>query len=644
MSLSLIDWCVIAAYALFAVGVGLAFARRAGSSIDEFFLSGRSLPWWLAGTSMVATTFAADTPLVITGWVRDAGIWKNWLWWCFLATSMLGAFLFAPLWRRGGVMTKAEMAELRYGGRDAAVLRGFLGVMHAGFTNTITLCWVLLAAAKIVDVLFGIDKGVALAAASLIALSYSLLAGFWGVVLTDAVQFVIALVGAVALSVIAWDVAGGVEGVQAAVDPSVLHFMPRPGAASPLSAAFWTTPVAALLVYLGVSWWATESSDGGGLVVQRIAAARDERHGSLSLLWYAVANYALRPWPWIVVALASMVVLPNIVVRAPVAGEIAAIEASSITLVEHGSGVRTELSLDGATASEDWRPQPRPDLAVGSSVQPGEALAATDSERAYVVMLRRYLPTGLLGLVLASLFAAFMSTVDTHVNLAASFFVNDVYRRFIAPERGAKHYVAIARVASAAVLALAGLFAYGAESIADLFTFLLAFLGGVGPVYVLRWLWWRVRARTEIAAMAASALTTSLLAIVPIHWELGPLSNDGALLHEGRLLIVVAVSLSAALATIVFGRAPDPAALLPFYRRVRPVGAWGPVAALAARGERGGHAAPRLVGGAAGFALVYGSMFGIGHWLLARPLAAGVSFAIAALGVVGLTWSLRRLS
>jgi hypothetical protein len=402
-------------------------------------------------------------------------------------------------------------------------------------------------------------------------------------------------------------------------------------------------PLAAFAVYVGVSWWATESADGNTLIVQRVAAARDERHGSLSLLWYAIAHYALRPWPWILVAVASLVILPPLEIHAPMAGRVSAIDDRSVTLVDDATGRSETVALVSAATDDDWRPLPGAGLEIGRRVAEGETLAATDSERAYVVMMRRYLPVGLLGLVAASLFAAFMSTVDTHVNLAASFFVNDVYRRFLARGRGTKHYVLAARLTSAAVLAVAGLFAYGAESIADLFTFFLAFLSGVGPIYLLRWLWWRVRALTEITAMLASAVTTVLLTFLPIRWNLGPLSADGALLHEGRILIVVAISVVAALATMLLARAPDPKSLVPFYRRVRPVGWWGPVAALTDTDLVGGTVWLRVLGGASGIALVLGTLFGTGHLLLGRPTLAAVSLALGAAGVAGLTWSLRGL-
>lgn len=574
MALTLIDWLVILAYVAFALTVGVRLSRRASANTDEFFVSGRSLPWWLAGTSMVATTFAVDTPLVITGWVRDHGIWKNWLWWCFAITSLLGVFVFARLWRRSGVLTKAELTELRYGGAGARVLRATLGAMHAGVLNTIILCWVLLAAAKIADVLFDVDKALALTIGCAIALSYSLLAGFWGVVLTDALQFTMSMVGAIMLAAVAWQAIDGAQGLLAsgvlAVD--TLSFLPRPGTGTPFQPSFWTTPLAILAVNLGVGWWATEWADGDSVVVQRIAASRDERQGTLAVLWYAVAHYALRPWPWILVALASLVILPALEVRAPVDGVVSAVGEQDVEIEPGGGQPAVTASLRPEGSSEDWHPLPDPGLTTGQTVSRGEVLARTDSERAYVVMMQRYLPVGLLGLVAASLLAAFMSTIDTHVNLASSFFVNDLYRRFLHSSGTEAHYVLVARLASLGVMLMAALFAYYAESISDLFTFLLAFLSGVGPVYVLRWLWWRVRASTEITAMLASASTTVALSLAPIDWQLGPLSSGGELLHEARLLIVVAVSLTASLLSMAFTSIPDPASLVAFYQRVRPVG------------------------------------------------------------------------
>ncbi|MFT5153118.1 MAG: SSS family solute:Na+ symporter, partial [Planctomycetota bacterium] len=654
MQLTLLDWLIVIAYAVFAIGVGIRYSRKAGSDVEQFFLSGRSLPWWIAGTSMVATTFAADTPLVITGWVRDHGIWKNWLWWCYAGGGLMTVFLFARYWRRGEIMTKAELSELRYGGSGASVLRGFLGVFHAGITNTIVLCWVLLAAAKIMDVLFGVDKVFALVLASALALSYSLMAGFWGVVLTDMVQFAMAMVGAICLAVISWNAIDGGPGLIAAAQAQgsqftmdTLAFLPAGGEGGLFSASFWTINLATVAVYMGVAWWAVESVDGGTLVVQRISATRHERDGVLAALWYNIAHFALRPWPWILVALASIIIFPSAEVLAPVDGTVTAITSETITIKpSSGDGVPIELSLlapvfkDGVEERDNaWRSLPL--IKEGASVSSGMQLAKTDSERAYVAMMTRFLPIGLLGIVVASLLAAFMSTIDTHVNLASSFFVNDVYRRFLKRDADAKHYVRVARITSACVLAMAGVMAWQASSISDLFQFFLAFLGGVGPVYVLRWMWWRVRASTEITAMIASSVSTIVLTKwLDTGWPMSPLSPDGLLSAEGRLFLVAMISLVCALISMALTKTPDPAGLVEFFRRVKPMGAWGPVQELCpdVRVRREGK--PAILGILGALAATYGVMLGTGFAFLQRGTDATICFVIAAVGTIVVVWSL----
>ncbi len=646
-----LDWIVVGGYAALALLAGVLLARRAGQSVEEYFLSGRSLPWWITGTSMVATSFAADTPLVVTGWVRDAGIWKNWAWWCFALSGVPQVFLFARWWRRGELMTKAELAELRYGGRGARALRLSLGLLHAGVTNTLVMCWVLLAAGKILDTLLGIDRTTALAVSAALALAYSLAAGFWGVVLTDLVQFAMAMAGGLALVVIVWGAAGGAGALHEALAagrlaPDTLAFLPRPGPGTPLDPAFWTSAVAAVCVYLGVSWWAVENVDASSIAVQRIAASKDERQGVLAMLWFTIAHYALRPWLWIPVALASLLLLPAREVIAPHAGVVLAADAEAVVLAPEGPGAGappTRLAL-AAPGDEGWRPLPL--VAAGARVEAGAPLARTDGERAYVAMMRRFLPPGLLGLVVASLLAAFMSTIDTHVNLAASFFVNDVWRRFLRPGASAAHHVLVARVASAAALLVAALLASVAGSISELFLFFLAFLGGVGPVYVLRWLWWRVRASTEIAAMLASAATTSALKVLQlrgVRFPDTPLSPDGALGAEGRLVVVAAVSLAVTLAALALARAPDPRSLVPFYRRVRPLGAWGPVRALCPDVAPPRELGSVLTGSLGGLAATYGAMLGAGWLVLGRRDAALVALAVAALGALAVARAVRRL-
>ena len=645
MRLHWIDWAVIGVFIAYSMWIGLRYTKKASQSVEEYFLSGRTLGWWLAGTSMVATSFSADTPLVVTGWVRDGGVSKNWVWWCFAVGGVLHVFLFAPWWRRGEVMTKAELVELRYGGAGARFLRGTLGAIHAFVTNTITLCWVLVASAKILDVLFQLPKGTALVAASVLTLLYTAAAGLWGVVLTDQFQFLVAMLGMVVLGVSSWSEIGGLEGLAAAqasgaLSIDALRFFPAAGSGGWLDATFWTPAFTGVVVYLWIAWWAHESVDGTATAVQRISAARDERQGMLAMLWFNVAHYALRPWGWIATALASLVLLPTIEVRASEPGTVRAVGASEIVLAPDSGASDVVLSLAPEGSAEDWRPVPK--VTASERVERDAVLARTDPEAAYVTMMQRYLPIGLLGLMVASLLAAFMSTVTTHVNLAASYFVNDVYRRFVAPDQPGAHYVGVARAASVAVLAIGGTLAYFASSISELFLFLLAFLSGVGPVYVLRWLWWRVRASTEITAMLASCATASVLTGWREGWHLGPLSPQGQLSNEGRLILTVLVSTASALVSLALTKRPDPATLVPFYRRVRPIGAWGPVRALAGLPQPRGEFTRALIGAAASLAAILGATLAIGLWLLERRTELGLALAVTLVGTLVTLWALRR--
>lgn len=658
MHLELLDWLVIGAYIVFAVAVGLIYARRAGKDVDQFFLSGRTLPWWLAGTSMIATSFAADTPLLVSGWVRDGGIWRNWEWWCYAVGGACVVFFFARWWRRGGVMTKAELVELRYHGDDQApALRGTLGVMHACVTNTITICWVMVAMKKIVGGLFETDPIITLGLAAVLSLAYALSAGFWGVVVTDLVQFAMAMAGGILLACFAWNAVGGGEGVVAAVEAtpalaaSTLHILPTHGPGGPWSLEFWTSGIATLAVFLGVSWWAVESIDGASVAVQRIAASKDEREGLLATLWFQVAHYALRPWLWILVGLASLIVFPTKELISPVDGRIVGWNEHELVIApaQGGEAVHMALADNAEFAEQGWSaravrvPGGGEDVAAGQSVVAGQTLARTDNERAYVAMMVRFLPAGLLGLVVASLLAAFMSTIDTHVNLASSYFVNDVYRRFLKPEAEAKHYVLIARIASAAVLAMGTVMAYYSDSVKDLFTFFLAFLSGVGPVYIGRWLWWRVRARTEIAAMCTSAGVSTYLTI-GYEWPATVFGNAaGDVPGPARVMCVVGASLLVAGIVTVLSAPPDPHKLTQFYRRVRPIGWWGPVRELCPDVQVEREIAPALVGVASSVLLTYSLILALGLGFLERSNEAWIAAACAFVGALGVWWSLRRL-
>ena len=452
MKVGYVDWSIVFAYLALSLGIGLYYSRRAGRSIDEYFTSGRSLPWWLAGTSMVATTFAADTPLAVTGLVAEHGIAGNWLWWNMVMSGLLTVFLFARLWRRAEVLTDVEFTELRYGGRPASILRGFRAVYLAIPINCIIMGWVTLALVKVIELTVGVDEWFALLICVGVMLAYATLSGLWGVVVTDLFQFAIALVGAVALAVFAVRAVGGMEGLVAGLDSQygaghgILNFIPEVG-------SIWL-PVTTFLVYLSVNWWAAwypgAEPGGGGYIAQRMFAAKNERHSFLATLWFNVAHYALRPWPWILVALASLVLYPGL----------------------------------------------------------------EDKQVGYVRVMIDHLPAGFKGLMLASFAAAYMSTMSTHLNWGTSYLVNDVYKRFILKDGSAVHYVMVARLTTVGLVVVAAGVTYSLDTIAGAWRFLLALGAGTGGVYILRWFWWRINAWSEIAAMIASLVVSTALQTV----------------------------------------------------------------------------------------------------------------------------------
>ena len=448
MTLTAIDWVVIALYFVLSVAIALFYSRRAGASSDEYFLSGRAVPWWLAGTSMVATTFAADTPLVVTGLTVKYGIAGNWLWWCMVMSGMLTVVFYARLWRRAGVMTDAEFAEVRYSGSPAAFLRGFRACYLALAINSIIIGWVTAAMAKIIGLSFGVGKWQATLGLFVLTALYSTIAGLWGVLVTDFFQFVLAMSGCIALAFFALGAVGGMSGLLASLharypDDAPLNFIPSLDSA-------WM-PALTFFVYLAVNWWASwypgAEPGGGGYVAQRILSTKDERHALLAALWFNIAHYALRPWPWIIVALVSMVLYPGL----------------------------------------------------------------ADPESGYVKAMVDLLPPFWRGFMVAAFFAAYMSTISTQLNWGASYLVNDVYRRFWAPGRSERHYAGAGRVATLVIMVISGVVTLNIGTVEGAWKFLLAIGAGTGLVYLLRWYWWRVNAWSEVSAMAA-ALVFSLVA------------------------------------------------------------------------------------------------------------------------------------
>jgi Na+/proline symporter len=448
MALTILDWFIIALYFFVILAVGLAYYRRAGTDVGQFFLSGRSLPWWLAGTSMVATTFAADTPLAVSGIVARDGIAGNWIWWSAALGSTLAVFFFARLWRRAGIVTDVEFAELRYTGRPAAFLRGFRALYLGLPINFLIMGWVNLAMAKILLVTLGWDRLTAVLVSLAFTGIYTSLSGLWGVVVTDFIQFALAMLCAIALAWFALRLpeVGGIDGLQAALPESTFRFLPTIGTNGIDAVQTIALPLASFIAFLGVQWWASwypgSEPGGGGYVAQRMMSTQNERHALLATLWFTVAHYCLRPWPWILVGLASLVLYPDI----------------------------------------------------------------TDREAGYVMVIRDHVPAGWRGLILAGFFAAYMSTIGTQLNWGCSYVINDFYRRFIKSNASQAHYVRASRLTTLLLMILGGIVTFYLESIRQAWEFILESGAGIGLVLILRWYWWRVNAWSEIAAMVAPAI------------------------------------------------------------------------------------------------------------------------------------------
>jgi SSS family solute:Na+ symporter len=569
MILTAVDWAIIAAYFLFNLGIGLYYARRAGRNTQEFFLSGRDVPWWLAGTSMVATTFAADTPLVVTGLVVSYGIAGNWLWWSMAASGILTVFLYARLWRRAGVMTDVEFAELRYSGRPAAVLRGFRALYLGIPINCIVLGWVNLAMLKILMATLGIERDAALLVLlGILAFTavYTTISGLWGVLVTDLFQFALKMAMVILLAILAVRAVGGIDALQtkiAALDASRgtgsrLAFFPARGSA-------WM-PAITFFVYLAVNWWASwypgAEPGGGGYVAQRIFSAKDERHGLLATLWFNVAHYALRPWPWILTALATIVLYPDL----------------------------------------------------------------TDREAGYIKALidPAVFPPALRGFMLAAFAAAYMSTIGTQLNWGASYIINDWYRRFVVRTAGERHYIVASQLCTLGLTAISLGVTLQLDTIAGAWKLLLVTGAGTGTVLLLRWYWWRINAWSEISAMVAAAAVSLTL---QIRWRW---NSDDPEQFAWLMLVTVSATTAASL-LVTLATKPEPTAtLVAFYRRVRPAGpGWAPVAAVAGVPPSRESLARALVAWMLGCVLIYALLFGIGLLILGPRLVGAALVATA---------------
>lgn len=583
-----LDWAIVGGYLAFALAAGVFVARRAGASLTSYYAADRDLPWWWLGTSMVATTFAADTPLVVVGLVAAYGVAGNWFWWSWAIGHVAMAVVFAALWRRADVLTDAELVELRYTGPSATALRAFKALFLAIVMNGIVLGWVIRAMAKIaapfvrwdqwlgagaVEMLAGAWPGwlmvgtmndtLTVLALFVLVTVYSSLGGIRGVILTDLLQFAIAITASVVFAAMAVAHVGGLGAMVNTLQmqyggDGLLRFIPAGDAA-------WL-PFNVFIIYLAVQWWAQYFSDGSGYLAQRLFTAKSDRHAQAGGLWFAIANYTLRTWPWVLVGLVALIVYP--------------------------------LGAAGGEA--------------------GAAIVAADREMAYPVLMATLLPAGLLGLLFASLLAAFMSTVDTHINWGSSYLVNDVYRRFLRPAASQRELVRAGRVSVVLVSLLAIGVAAQIASIEKAWRLFIALGAGLGLPAILRWIWWRVNAWTEIVGMAVASVTAIAL------YTAYPDTRD-----EYLLVVIVAISTVACLAA-TFLTQPVPAQhLAAFTRRVRPPGWWAGYPGAA------GARTTRLIGAAwvSGNVAVFGLMFGVGDILLGRPLRGALLTAVGAVAV-----------
>ncbi len=622
MSFTFLDWVVIAAYLAITLLVGLYFRHRSSQTTEDYFVSGRKVSWWLAGTSMVATTFAADTPLLVAGLVYTQGVAGNWLWWAFLLSGMMTVFLFARLWRRSGLMTDVQFAEMRYSGKAAAFLRGFRAVYLGLMMNCLILGWVTKAMIGIVGTTLGPNmehwsllngfsnalvgifgpvfsgtdgRALIICVFFLIPFTgvYVSLGGLWGVLWTDLFQFVLKMAIVIGVAYYAVVAAGGMETMisriaalrvgNGASDP--LAFLPdfSRGFASE---ALWTLPVITFVVYLGIQWWAFwypgAEPGGGGYIAQRIFSARDERQGLLSVLWFNIAHYALRPWPWILTGLAAIVLYPGL----------------------------------------------------------------KNPESSYMLIVTQHVPHSLRGIILAGFLAAFMSTIATQLNWGTSYLVEDFYRRFVKRQASERHYVHVSQVVTLLLVAATGYVSAHLASIRTGWQVVLQLGAGTGSVYLLRWYWWRINAWSEISAMI-TALAVTLGLNWP--WLSSALMGRPEFFTGSATVVFAKTALATTLVTSIvwiavtfFTRPEGEAVLVAFYRKVRPqITGWAPIAALAPEIAPTRDLSRNLYCWILGTAMVYSALFGVGKLLL-RRWALGV--ALVALTIVCVWQMSRQLS
>ena len=593
MLLSTLDWGIIIAFFVISLAIGIGTARSAGQSVNDFFLSGRNMPWWLLGISMVATTFSADTPNLVTDIVRTNGVSGNWVWWAFLLTGMLTVFVYAKLWRRSEVLTDLEFYELRYGGKGAAFLRGFRALYLGVFFNIMIMATVCLAAIKIGGVLLGFSPLETLFLSATITVIYSSLGGLKGVIITDFFQFILAMTATIGAAVVLVDLPQ-VGGLDALVShPQVV---PKLDLIPPLSE--WELFATLFIIPIALQWWSVwypgAEPGGGGYVAQRMLSAKDEKHAVWATLLFNFMHYAVRPWPWILVALASVVVFPTL---------------DSIQVAFP--------NLDPSVIGHDL---------------------------AYPAMMS-FLPSGLLGLLLASLIAAFMSTLSSHLNWGSSYVVHDFYRRFVEPDASEKKLVTIGRITTVLLMALAGLLALALQNALQAFSILLQIGAGTGLLFILRWFWWRINIYSEITAMIVSFVIALYLEL--IHPAMGGTALDGTT----QLILGVGITTLSWIAVTLLTRPESEKVLFSFVEKIQPGGpGWRAVYHQAAsqkkslKGTNDGWNVPMgIVCMLLGALSIYSVLFATGYFLYGQTVVALKVSVLALVSFLGLFYAWKKL-
>lgn len=597
--LETIDWIIVGIFFVIVLSIGWAASRTAGKSSSEFFLGGRGMPWWLLGISMVACTFSADTPNLVTGMVRENGVAKNWAWWAFLITGMVTVFIYAKLWRRSGVMTDLEYYEKRYGGKAASFLRGFRSLYLGIFFNCLIMGSVTLAAIKIGGVMLGLEPWVVVVGASVVVVIYSALGGIKGVIWADFFQYGIAMFGAVYAAVVALrqpEVGGLSNMLSKLADTDKLSFFPEfsdPSVYIPL-----------LIIPIAVQWWAVwypgAEPGGGGYIAQRMLAAKDEKNAIGATLLFNFMHYAIRPWPWIIVALASILIYPDL----------------------------ASIKVEFPNISNEY----------------------LKDDIAYPVMLSKLDP-GWLGLVVASIIAAYMSTIGTHLNWGSSYIVNDFYKRFLKPDATEKQMVSMGRISTVVLMFFAGFLSLTLlDNATQAFNILLLSGAGSGAIYILRWFWWRINAWTEIVAMIFSTIVGIVLVVFVEDAAVATDVLDG---FTVKLLIAVSITTVAWISTTFLTKPESKETLRSFYRLTRPGGpGWKKVIMDA---EADGDMIDEENDGKPwempiqillvfiGCIVVYSSLFSIGSFLYGNIMTAVMLLFVAIIGTIFLFKSFGKL-